>query len=123
MLKDSIVFGSVAAFLGRDTLPVLVWANGGCASDSSPCDAFLTTIASHGFLVLATTSINGARDPFPTGDAAPTGYDRYTSPFRAAQDDQTVKFAGTYPLGDNVELLRVRPLQLRCTCAGEPESE
>ena len=39
------------------------------------------------------------------------------------QDDQPVKFAGTYPIGENVELLRVRPVQLRCTCASAPASE
>jgi dienelactone hydrolase len=76
----------LSKFPARDTLPVMVWANGGCASDSSPYVAFLSTIASHGFLVLATTPVDGARDPFPTGDSAPTGYDRYTSPFRAALD-------------------------------------
>jgi dienelactone hydrolase len=85
-LSGHIVFrpANLDKFPREDTLPVMVWANGGCASDSSPYVAFLTTIASHGFLVLATTPVNGARDPFPTGDSAPAGYDRYTSPFRAA---------------------------------------
>jgi hypothetical protein len=36
--------------------------------------------------VLATTPVNGASQPFPTGDSAPTGYDRYTSPLRVALD-------------------------------------
>ena len=39
------------------------------------------------------------------------------------QDDQPVKFSGAYPIGENVDLLRVRPVQLRCTCADVPESE
>jgi len=33
------------------------------------------------------------------------------------QDDQPVKFAGTYPIGENVDLVRVRPVRVRCTCA------
>jgi hypothetical protein len=35
-------------------------------------------------------------------------------------DDQPVKFTGTYPLGEDVEVVRVRPVQLRCTCAAAP---
>lgn len=32
-------------------------------------------------------------------------------------DDQPVKFMGTYPIGEDAEVVRVRPVQLRCTCA------
>ena len=46
-------------FPGTDTLPVLVWGNGGCAINSTRYGGFLTTIASHGFLVLATAAIEG----------------------------------------------------------------
>jgi hypothetical protein len=35
------------------------------------------------------------------------------------EDDQPVKLSGTYPIGENVDLLRVRPAQVRCTCARE----
>jgi dienelactone hydrolase len=48
------------AFPARDTLPVLVWGNGGCAIDSTRYSGFLTTIASHGFLVLGTAAQEGA---------------------------------------------------------------
>jgi hypothetical protein len=34
-----------------------------------------------------------------------------------------VKFSGVYPIGENVELLSVRPVQLRCTCVDVPESQ
>ena len=87
-LPGHIVFrpANLDKFPREGALPVMVWGNGGCASDSGPYAAFLTTIASHGFLVLATTQIDGASQPFPTGDSAPTGYDRYTAPFRAALD-------------------------------------
>ena len=48
-------------FPRRDTLPVVVWGNGGCAVDSPRYAGFLSTIASHGFLVITTAG------------AAPTG--------------------------------------------------
>ncbi len=44
--------------LPNETLPVLVWANGGCVKDSESYRGFLTTIASHGFLVLTTTVLD-----------------------------------------------------------------
>lgn len=45
---------SLDRFPKRDTLPVVVWGNGGCAFDNPRYAGFLTTIASHGFLVLTT---------------------------------------------------------------------
>jgi hypothetical protein len=39
------------------------------------------------------------------------------------QDEQPVKFAAAYPIGEDVDLVRVRPVQLRCTCAGVPAIE
>src|SRR5438128_2063388 len=42
------------AFPKKDTLPVMVWGNGGCAINSTRYSGFLTTIASHGFLVMGT---------------------------------------------------------------------
>jgi dienelactone hydrolase len=48
------------AFPGKDTLPVMVWGNGGCAIDSTRYSGFLTTIASHGFLVMGTIPQEGA---------------------------------------------------------------
>lgn len=47
------------AFPARDTLPVVVWGNGGCAIDSRGYSGFLSTIASHGFLVLGTAPQEG----------------------------------------------------------------
>jgi len=47
------------AFPTRDSMPVLVWGNGGCALPSDQYAGFLSTIASHGFLVLATASVEG----------------------------------------------------------------
>src|SRR5271165_1702917 len=48
------------AFPKQDTLPVMVWGNGGCAIDSKRYAGFLTTIASHGILVLGTIPLEGA---------------------------------------------------------------
>jgi hypothetical protein len=48
------------AFPTQDTLPVLAWGNGGCAIDSTRYAGFLSTIASHGFLVLGTAAQEGA---------------------------------------------------------------
>jgi hypothetical protein len=44
------------AFPSRDTLPVLVWGNGGCAIDTARYSGFLSTISSHGFLVVGTAA-------------------------------------------------------------------
>jgi hypothetical protein len=49
----------LGAFPVKDTLPVMVWGNGGCAIDSTRYSGFLSTIASHGFLVLATAAVEG----------------------------------------------------------------
>jgi predicted alpha/beta-hydrolase family hydrolase len=58
----------LAAFPARDTLPVVVWGNGGCAIDSTRYSGFLSTIASHGFLVLATAPQEGAARRQATAD-------------------------------------------------------
>lgn len=52
---------SLERFPKSDTLPVMVWGNGGCAIDNPKYDGFLTTIASHGFLVITTTGMAPAR--------------------------------------------------------------
>jgi dienelactone hydrolase len=49
----------LGAFPAQDTLPVVVWGNGGCAIANPQYGEFLGTIASHGFLVLTTTAIEG----------------------------------------------------------------
>jgi dienelactone hydrolase len=49
----------LASFPGKDTLPVMVWGNGGCAINSTRYGGFFTTIASHGFVVIATAAEPG----------------------------------------------------------------
>ena len=58
----------LAPFPGRDTLPVMVWGNGGCAINSTRYAGFLTTIASHGFVVMATAAQPGAGAARATAD-------------------------------------------------------
>jgi len=50
----------LGAFPKKDKLPVMIWGNGGCAIDSTRYSGFLTTIASHGFLVMGTVPQEGA---------------------------------------------------------------
>ena len=67
---------ALARFPKRDTLPVVIWGNGGCAINNPKYDGFLTTLASHGFLLIATTS------------AAPAGSAPAGTPLsRATADD------------------------------------
>ena len=56
------------AFPKRDTLPVVIWGNGGCAVENPRYAGLLTTIASHGFLVLTTT---GPAQPTPPPPGTP----------------------------------------------------
>ncbi len=42
------------AFPGEDTLPVVLWGNGGCAADPGRFSGFLHTLASYGYLVVTT---------------------------------------------------------------------
>jgi len=46
-------------FPAKDSLPLMVWGNGGCAINSTRYAGFLTTIASHGFVVMATAAQPG----------------------------------------------------------------
>ena len=58
----------LTAFPATDKLPVMVWGNGGCAINSTRYGGFLTTIASHGFLVIATAAEPGATGGRSTAD-------------------------------------------------------
>ena len=58
----------LSPFPGKDTLPVIAWGNGGCAINSTRYGGFLTTIASHGFVVLATAAQPGATGGRATAD-------------------------------------------------------
>ena len=51
----------LSAFPAKDTLPVMAWGNGGCAINSTRYGGYLSTIASHGFLVIATAAKEGEK--------------------------------------------------------------
>lgn len=55
-------------FGGRNRLPVVAWGNGGCAINSDRYAGFLSTIASHGFVVLATAAEEGADGGMATAE-------------------------------------------------------
>ena len=77
-VESGLAFGSpglvvyrpadLTAFPATDKLPVMVWGNGGCAINSTRYGGFLTTIASHGFLVIATAAEPGATGGRSTAD-------------------------------------------------------
>jgi hypothetical protein len=48
------------AFPKKDVLPVMVWGNGGCNINSTNFAGYLSTIASHGVLVIGTVPEQGA---------------------------------------------------------------
>lgn len=49
------------------SLPVLVWAEGGCANNGTSFEPFLTNIASYGFVVVALGPPNGTGNIFTRG--------------------------------------------------------
>ena len=56
------------SFPKKDTLPVVVWGNGGCALDSKQFGGYLGNLASHGYLVITTASPQGANPARATAD-------------------------------------------------------
>jgi hypothetical protein len=74
---DHVIYrpASLDAFPDVDTLPVLAWANGGCVADSAGYAAFLTTIASHGVLVVTSAAREGQPLARATGDVLIAGVD------------------------------------------------
>jgi dienelactone hydrolase len=92
---------SLDAFPARDTLPVLVWGNGGCGIDTGRYSGFLSTIASHGFLVLGTAPQEGQQRRQATADDLRGGIDwavaenaRAGSPLRGKIDTNQVAVMG-----------------------------
>ncbi len=69
--------------------------------------------ASSGSLVLSVTTANESGE-------------RTSQEFTQAwmrEDDQPVTFSADYPIGKNVELVRVRAPRIRCTCAQAPQAD
>jgi dienelactone hydrolase len=91
----------LAPFPGKDKLPVMVWGNGGCAINSARYGGFFTTIASHGFVVIATAAEPGATGGRATADNLRKGVDwaeaenkRAESPLKGKIDVDKVAIMG-----------------------------
>jgi hypothetical protein len=76
-LPSHVVYrpADLGAFPGQDTLPVMAWGNGGCAIDSTRYGEFLSTIASHGFLVISTVPVEGQTGVRGTADNMIAAFD------------------------------------------------
>jgi hypothetical protein len=90
------------AFPAQDKMPVVVWGNGGCAISNPRYADFLGTIASHGFLVLTTTAIEGEEQTRQNADHllaaiawAETENARTGSPLQGKIDTSQVAVMGT----------------------------
>jgi len=59
--------------IGTAKLPVLAWGNGACSADGNSFRLFLTEIASHGYLAIASGPIGPDRAQFPPTMAPPGG--------------------------------------------------
>jgi len=97
---------SLDQFPTRDTLPVVVWGNGGCAIDSPRYSGFLSTIASHGFLVITTTGAAAEGAPRRQANAA----DLTAAIDWAGRENRR---AGS-PLNGKVEMRRVAVMGQSC---------
>ncbi len=91
----------LAAFK-KDSLPVMVWGNGGCAIDGTRYAGFMTTVASHGFLVINTVAIPGAPRRSSNVDDLKAGIDwaekenvRAESPLKGKIDLNKIAVMGT----------------------------
>lgn len=91
----------LSAFPVRDRLPVLVWGNGGCSLNVGLAGGFLSTIASHGFLVVTTFGPEGVtrqatpQDLTAALDWAIAENTRAGSPLRGRIDVENVAMMGT----------------------------
>ncbi len=87
-------------------LPVVVWGNGGCTFDSPVYEALLSTIASHGFLVI--TTAGQPQDGTPGRQA--NGNDLRTAIDWAKRENAR---AGS-PLHDKIETKRIAVMGQSC---------
>jgi dienelactone hydrolase len=108
------------SFPRHDKLPVVVWGNGGCAIENARYAGFLTTIASHGFLVITTTRPPGAAATPPAppagGPAAgPPGPRATAADLTAAVDwaDKENSRAGS-PLNGKIDTKQVAVMGQSC---------
>ncbi len=102
-------------FPQHDTLPVVVWGNGGCAIEGARYAGFLETIASHGFVVITTTS-GAAATPAPAaGQPGPPRQQATAASLAAGIDwaEKENKRAGS-PLNGKIDTTRVAVMGQSC---------
>jgi dienelactone hydrolase len=102
---------SLDRFPKRDTLPVVVWGNGGCAVDSPRYAGFLSTIASHGFLVITTAGTPPAGAPQPAAPRRQASADDLKAAIDWAERENTRTGA---PLNGKIETKRVAVMGQSC---------
>jgi dienelactone hydrolase len=95
-------------FPRRDTMPVVIWGNGGCAIDSPRYAGFLSTIASHGFLVITTTTASAPQEGAPRRQE--TAEDLKAAIGWAEQENTR----GGAPLNGKIETRRVAVMGQSC---------
>jgi dienelactone hydrolase len=78
-------------------LPIVAWANGGCANDNSGFRSFLTEIASHGYLIVAIGPYIDRPAPRPTPVPAPSpnGPGPGVDPTQSSQLTDAINWART----------------------------
>jgi dienelactone hydrolase len=98
---------SLERFPSRDTMPVVIWGNGGCAVENPRYDGFLTTIASHGFLVITTAG----SAPQPSGPPARATADDLEAAIDWTERENTR--AGS-PLNGKIETKKIAVMGQSC---------
>lgn len=77
-------------FPKKDKLPIFVWGNGGCAMETPRAAGFFETVASHGFLVVTTTTERVAPGATPpTGPRRSATKDDLAAAITWAQNENT----------------------------------
>jgi hypothetical protein len=71
--------------LGKEKLGVLAWGNGGCAADGAGGRFHLAEIASHGYLAIASGTIQSGASRRGTAGATSAGRKRYAIAHTAAR--------------------------------------
>jgi hypothetical protein len=65
LAKHTVYRPNDISAIGSTKLPIMAWGNGACAADGNSFRLFLTEIASHGYLVIASGPIGPDRAQFP----------------------------------------------------------
>jgi len=77
LAKHTVYRPAEMSSIGSGKLPIMAWGNGACSDNGNSFRVFLTEIASHGYLIIASGPIGPDRAQFPptlaSNRGAPTG--------------------------------------------------